>query len=93
MRQEFETGMAVGHKHFARITAKGSRWQSRNVPAYIRQHLMVPYYYTHDELANSLVLWVIQSPIDDDEKVHFVRFAHDLPHEENEVAGILDRSP
>ncbi|WP_375445745.1 hypothetical protein [uncultured Fibrella sp.] len=81
MDQLFANGQTVGLKHFARIRAKGSRWMGRNVPAYIREHLMVPYYFAPDVDNSVLVMWVIQYPIADGERVHFVRFA-DRPDEE-----------
>lgn len=75
MDQQFVTGQTVGLKHFARIQAKGSRWMGRHVPAYIREHLLVPYYIAPDVASSSTVLWVIQFPVASHEKVHFVRFA------------------
>ncbi|MEZ0484300.1 hypothetical protein [Fibrella aquatica] len=75
MDQQFENGLTVGQKHFAQIQAKGSRWISRHVPAYIREHLMVPYYFAPGTVPGLLYLWVIQTPIAEDEKVHFLRFA------------------
>lgn len=91
MDQQFEIGQTVGRKHFARIREKGSRWMNRRVPAYIRQHLMVPYYFAPGSTDASLGLWVIQYPITDDEKVHFVRYANDVIANEESITQVHDR--
>lgn len=73
MNNTFKAGIELGRKHYTEITKKGKRWLDRNVPAYIREQLLVPYYIS--ELNDSQCLFVIQLPISPDEKVHFVEYA------------------
>lgn len=70
-----ETGQLIGRKHYAYIAGRSARWQARHVPAYIREHLMVPYYFAPGTAPGSLSLWVIQIPLVAGEKVHFLRSA------------------
>jgi len=66
-------GKELGRKHLDQIASKGERWKARNIPVYIREHLMVPYYLT--EIAGIMELHVIQSPLVPGERVHFICYA------------------
>lgn len=69
MEEQFKMGKELGKKHFAQIDVMSSRWKSRCVPAYIREHLYVPYYLTEE--GSEQVLYVIQFPLTG-EKVSFL---------------------
>lgn len=72
MIEQLNLGKELGKKHFAQINAMSPRWRSRFVPAYIREHLYVPYYLTED--GDEQVLYVIQYPLQG-ERVSFLCFA------------------
>ncbi|MCE7061273.1 hypothetical protein [Dyadobacter sp. CY343] len=80
MIKNFESGIALGRKHHAKIAAMSDRWKRRNVPSFIRESLFVPYYITESE--EFFELYVIQKPIDASEKVHFSQFARSSLNEE-----------
>ncbi len=73
MEVKFETGIMLGRKHYAELKKKGSRWQSRNIPKWILDCLFVPYYTT--ELDGVEHLYIIQMPIIQNEKAHYILFA------------------
>ena len=61
MSTNFETGKELGRKHLAKINAQSERWKNRCIPAYIREHLLVPYYVTEE--GGVQTLYVIQYPL------------------------------
>jgi hypothetical protein len=80
MTEEFKNGIKLGRKHFVEIAAHSDRWKKRNVPAFIRESLLVPYYIV--ESNGYLVLYIIQFPISSSEKVQFIPFARSEINEE-----------
>lgn len=81
MIKDFKTGIALGRKHLAKIAMMSDRWKSRNIPAGIRtNNLLVPYYIVED--AGWYCLYVIQFPIAQSDKVHFLQFARSKINEE-----------
>lgn len=76
MKNQFQIGIALGHAHYAKILKKGSRWKSKNIPIYIREYLLIPYYIT--TIGDVEVLYVIQHPLNVGEKVSFLKFARAL---------------
>jgi hypothetical protein len=62
MSTNFEEGKELGRKHLAKINAQSGRWKNRCIPAYIREHLLVPYYLTEE--GGVTTLYVIQYPLD-----------------------------
>jgi len=69
MGDKFKVGRELGKKHLTQIDAMSSRWKNRCIPAYIRDHLYVPYYLTEE--GSEQVLYVIQYPLAGD-KVSFL---------------------
>lgn len=80
MKEIFKKGIALGRKNFAKIAAKSDRWKSRHVPIFIRESLFVPYYIS--ESGEFAELHIIQLPVDNSEKVHFIQFARSDINEE-----------
>lgn len=80
MKKEFENGIALGRKHHAKIANQSDRWKKRNVPAFIRENLLVPYYIL--ESGGFLVLHIIQFPIAAGDRVQFIPFARSAINEE-----------
>jgi hypothetical protein len=66
-------GKALGRKHLDQIVSKSERWKARNIPVYVRQYLMVPYFLT--EVSGLSELHVIQAPLLPGERVHFICYA------------------
>lgn len=82
MIKEFKTGMELGRKHHTKIAAMSDRWKNRNVPAFVRSmNLLVPYYIVEE--SGDYCLYVIQFPIADSDKVHFLQFARSGINEED----------
>ncbi|WP_211235319.1 hypothetical protein [Runella zeae] len=73
MQNEFARGMELGRKHLSAIMKRGAKWQNRHIPIYIRENLMYPFFIT--EVGTEEYLYVIQAPLNDTEKVHFLQFA------------------
>lgn len=74
MRQDqFTTGKELGRKAYAKILLQGKRWQSRNIPQWLRDNLLVPYYIA--QVDDEEHLFMIQYPLASEEKVHFVLYA------------------
>lgn len=80
MIEEFENGIALGRKHHAKIANQSDRWKKRNVPAFIRENLLVPYYIV--ESREFFVLHIIQFPIAAGDRVQFIPFARSAINEE-----------
>ena len=76
----FKSGKELGSKHFAFIASKGERWMKRNVPAYIRESLLIPHYMV--EINGFRELYIIHSPIDPRDKVQFILYARSRIDEE-----------
>jgi hypothetical protein len=70
---EFSNGIVLGRKHYAELKKKGNRWQSRNIPKWMLDYLFVPYYTT--ELHGVEHLYIIQMPVTQNEKAHYILFA------------------
>ncbi|CAG4992097.1 hypothetical protein DYBT9275_00893 [Dyadobacter sp. CECT 9275] len=87
MNKEFREGILLGSKHYAKINTMSDRWKKRNVPAFIRKALLVPYYIT--EVNGWHELHIIQFPICDRDKVEFIPFARSRIHEK-ECSEISD---
>lgn len=72
MEEIIHTGKELARKEYARIVGQGKRWQSRNIPLWIRENMLVPYYIAnidgHDHL------FIIQYPESPTDKVHFIPF-------------------
>ncbi|KAB7728017.1 hypothetical protein F5984_19880 [Rudanella paleaurantiibacter] len=68
----FNEGMALGQALFVQLDRRGSKYRSRFVPAYIRQHLWLPWYLTR--VGDEMQLYIIQPPNEQHAKVHFVRW-------------------
>jgi hypothetical protein len=81
MRKEFENGIALGRKHYAKITGQSDRWKKRNVPVNIRSLLLAPYFIV--EADGYYELHVIQFPVTPSEKVQFIPFARSKINEED----------
>lgn len=81
MIENFKSGIVLGRKHLAKIAAMSDRWKNRNVPACIRaNNLLVPYYIVEE--GGFYCLYIIQFPITDSDKVHFLKFARSGINEE-----------
>ena len=81
MQNEFARGKELGRKHLAAIMQRGTKWQNRHIPIYIRENLLFPFFIT--EFGNEEHLYVIQAPVNDSEKVHFLHFARRPRDESN----------
>lgn len=77
MDKTFQLGIEMGKAHYAKIVDKGDRWKSRFIPVYIRQSLMIPYYIT--DVNGSQTLFIIQYPVNANEKVLFITYATKPP--------------
>lgn len=73
MNETFNLGKELGRKHFATIAAKGGRWKSRFIPAWIRDFMFVPYYIVEQE--GVAELHVIHLPLGNGGRVHFTVYA------------------
>ncbi len=73
MESKFSTGIMLGSKHYAQMKKKGSRWQSRNIPKWMLDNLFVPHYQTEQDGVQHL--YIIQMPIAQSEKAHYILFA------------------
>lgn len=81
MIEKFKIGIVLGRKHLAKIAAMSDRWKKRNVPASIRAaNLLVPYYIVEEN--GWYCLYIIQFPIAERDKVHFLKFARSGINEE-----------
>ncbi len=70
----FESGKTLGRKHFAEISTKKKRWLSRNVPKWILDNnLLLPYFITESDKKEHL--HIIQMPLSQGDKVHFIHLA------------------
>ncbi|UHG93332.1 hypothetical protein [Spirosoma oryzicola] len=69
---QFEDGIVLARDTFAQLDRRGSKWRTRNVPAYIREQLWLPYYIA--EQSGERQLYIIRSPNDQNPKVHFARW-------------------
>ncbi|RRB12464.1 hypothetical protein [Larkinella knui] len=69
---QFEGGIAFARAAFAQLDCRGTKWKTRNVPAYIREHLWMSHYLT--EKSGEQLLYVIRPPDELNPKVHFVRW-------------------
>lgn len=88
MIEEFKNGIALGRKHHAKIANQSDRWKKRNVPAFIRENLLVPYYIV--ESSGFFVLHIIQFPIAAGDRVQFIPFARSAINEE-ESSKVFNR--
>jgi hypothetical protein len=73
MNNIFNNGIELGRKHYAHLQKKGKRWKSRNIPKWMLDSIFVPYYIT--ELDGNRHLYIIQMPIVEGEKAHYLLFA------------------
>lgn len=69
---QFDAGIMLARSEFAQLDKRGTKWKNRNVPVYIREQLWRPYYLT--EQSGEQELYIIRSPDEHDEKVHFIRW-------------------
>lgn len=67
-----EDGKVIARAVYAKIQSYGNKWKSRNIPIYIRESLMCPFYLT--EIDGKEVLFIIQMPNHANPKVHFARY-------------------
>jgi len=81
-KEIFNKGIELGRERHAHISERGAKWKARNIPIFIRDHLMVPYYIT--ENGANLELWIINYPMGVNDKVDFVLFAT-LPYEASAI--------
>lgn len=75
-------GIELGRERHAHILERGSKWKSRHIPVFIREHLLVPYYIT--ENGPNIELWIIEFPMGISSKVSFVLFAT-VPYEASTI--------
>lgn len=75
MNNTFKNGTLLGRKHYAEIISKSDRWKSRHIPVQIREHLLKPFYISEDS-EGRLTLFIIQLPILNREKVHFIPYGN-----------------
>lgn len=69
----FESGKVLGKKHHAEILRKKQRWLSRNIPKWIfDNNLLIPYFITESDGRQHL--HIIQMPLAQGDKVHFIHF-------------------
>lgn len=73
MENQFAVGIELGRKHLSAIMQRGSKWQNRHIPIYIRENLLRPFFIT--ESGKFEELYIIQMPILEGEKVRFLLFA------------------
>lgn len=73
MENQFDAGIELGRKHLSAIMQRGSKWQNRHIPIYIRENLLRPFFIT--ESGKLEELYIIQMPILEGEKVRFLLFA------------------
>ena len=86
MIEKFKIGMELGRKHLAKIAAMSDRWKNRNVPACIRScNLLVPFYIVEEDGVFSL--YIIQYPILESDRVHFLKFARSEINEEEKESS------
>lgn len=78
----FNKGIELGRERHAHILKRGSKWKSRFIPVFIREHLLVPYYITENGV--NVELWIIEFPIGVSSKVGFVLFAT-VPYEASAI--------
>lgn len=74
----FNQGIELGREHHTYILQRGSKWKSRNIPIYIRDHMLVPYYLIEND--GNIELWIIKCPLEANDKVCFVCFTT-VPYE------------
>lgn len=67
-----EDGKVIARAVYAKVQSHGTKWKSRNIPIFIREHLLIPYYLT--EIDGNEALFIIQMPTHKQPKVHFARF-------------------
>jgi hypothetical protein len=73
MEKQFAVGIELGRKHLSAILMRGTKWQNRHIPIYIRENLLRPFYIT--ERGPIEELHIIQMPVLEGEKVRFLLFA------------------
>jgi hypothetical protein len=73
MDKKFDDGIVLAKELFAALDVKGKKWKNRNVPAYVRENLWIPYYIT--EIGGVLRLFVIRPPDPQNPKVHFMEYS------------------
>lgn len=81
-KEIFNKGIELGRERHTQILKRGAKWKSRNIPIFIRDNLLVPYYITDN--GNELELWVINYPMGVNGKVAFSRFATE-PYEASPI--------
>lgn len=81
MENQFAVGIELGRKHLSAILQRGSKWQSRHIPIYIRENLLKPFYVT--EHGKFEELYIIQMPVIEGEKVRFMLFSQRPRDEES----------
>ncbi|MBB5283350.1 hypothetical protein HNQ92_001476 [Rhabdobacter roseus] len=69
-KQTWYEGLKSAQMDYDRIISRGQKWRNRNIPIYIRENLMVPYYITQD--GEKAILHGIRYPSSEFEKVHFM---------------------
>lgn len=81
MENQFAAGIELGRKHLSAIMQRGSKWQTRHIPIYIRENLLRPFFIT--EHGGIEELHIIQMPVLEGEKVRFLLFAQRPRDEES----------
>ena len=81
MEKKFAEGIELGRKHLSAILKRGTKWQNRHIPIYIRENLLRPFYIT--ERGTFEELHIIQMPVLEGEKVRFLLFAQKPRDEES----------
>jgi predicted ATP-dependent Lon-type protease len=73
MDKNFEDGIVLATELFTALNARGKKWKARNVPAYVREYLWIPYYITEKD--GVVKLFVIRPPDPHNPKVHFREYS------------------
>lgn len=89
MENQFAAGIELGRKHLSAIMQRGSKWQNRHIPIYIRENLLRPFFIT--EHSGIEELHIIQMPVLEGEKVRFLLFAQRPRDEESSKISNLSQ--
>lgn len=81
-KEIFNKGIELGRERHAQILKRGAKWKSRNIPIFIREHLMVPFFIT--ERDSHQELWIIEFPTGMYGKVAFSLYATE-PYEASPI--------
>lgn len=78
----FNKGIELGRERHAQIKKRGNKWKSRNIPIFIRDNLLIPYFIT--ERGGQYELWIIDHPKGVYGKVAFSLYATE-PYEASTI--------